>query len=196
MLIYDCEIIKAIPNRDGSVATGYEYCEGWHDHKNMGVSVVGCYDYAEDRYRVFCKDNFIEFFELFASTDLAVGFNNIAFDDLLLLKSEILLEENNTPRYDLLRETWIAVGVGPEWKGPKTHGGYGLDAICEATLGEKKSGHGASAPLQWQRGEIGAVIDYCLMDVRLTKKLFDLVLAGKSIVDPKTGDGIVLRNPI
>jgi hypothetical protein len=57
-LVYDLEIIKAIPERDGSRLDGYDYCEGWHDHANMGVSVIGAFDYVEQRYRVFCWSNF------------------------------------------------------------------------------------------------------------------------------------------
>ena len=68
----------------------------------------------------------------------------------------------------------------------KTHGGFGLDAVCEANDLGGKTGHGALAPVQWQRGEISAVINYCLMDVKLTKELFDLCQKGE-VVNPKGG---------
>jgi hypothetical protein len=37
-LVYDCEIVKAIPN--GQKKKGIEYCEGWGNFEGMGVSVI------------------------------------------------------------------------------------------------------------------------------------------------------------
>ena len=57
VLVYDIEIVNAIPDREGIKKEGVEYCEGWGDHAGMGISVIGAYDALEDRYRVFCEDN-------------------------------------------------------------------------------------------------------------------------------------------
>ena len=51
MLVYDIETTKAVPDRAPNVA-GIEYCGGWEDHANMGISVICAYDYTTDRYRV------------------------------------------------------------------------------------------------------------------------------------------------
>lgn len=195
-LIYDCEIIKAIPpNGNEPLQDGIEYCSGWGDHANMGVSVIGAFDYDTDRYRVFCADNFHEFASLLSRSHLAVGFNNIGFDDKLLLGSGIIAFNDGPPRYDILAETWVAAGLSPTWSRASTHGGYGLNAICKATFGEAKTGDGANAAIAWQRGQIGTVIDYCIQDIRLTKGLFDRALAGTPIRDPKTMREIKLRVP-
>ena len=193
-LIYDCEIVNAIPNRDGSKIDGIVYCEGWRDFANMGVSVTGVYDYVEDRYRVFCKDNITEFTDLIAARDLCVGFNNIPFDNSLLAASKFWPVPPTDKCYDLLRETWAAVGLGSEFN-YKTHGGFGLDAMCEKNFGTKKSGNGAFAPVLWQQGKIGEVIDYCLNDVRLTKQLFDAVRSALPLANPKDGQPLMLRQP-
>jgi hypothetical protein len=51
-----------------------------------------------------------------------------------------------------------------------------LDSCAEATLGQKKSGHGLEA-IQWYRqGKFELLTKYCLDDVRLTR---DLYLYGK-----------------
>ena len=193
-LIYDIEIVRAIPNRDGSRIDGIEYCGGWHDHASMGISVIGAYDYDTDRYRVFCRDNFMEFVALSCQPDrLMVGFNNIAFDDKVIVLN--MPVSTSAPRYDLLVETWAAVGLGPTFD-YKTHGGYGLDALCELNFGTKKTGNGALAPVAWQQGKIGDVIDYCLNDVRLTKQLFERAIAGEAIKTPKGGSALTfLRRP-
>ena len=161
-LIYDIEIKKGILGKGEEALAGYEYCAGWHDHANMGISVIGAYDYAEDRYRVFCEDNMHEFSEAVDKADKIVGFNNVAFDNAVIAACWgplVKLPEGwQAKSYDLLVEIWHAAGLGPTFN-YKTHGGYGLDAVCERNFGLKKTGHGAKATIFWQRGMIGNVID-------------------------------------
>jgi len=187
IIIYDCEIKRGIPARGEEKIPGIEYCRGWGDHEGMGVSVTGVYDYAEDRYRVFCDDNVGEMLVLFAEADLLVGFNSLRFDDKLLEATYDDFRDITTPRYDILVEIWRAAGLKPSWGSPKTHGGFGLGDMCETNFDEPKSGHGAMAPVDWQRGNIGAVIDYCLHDIYMTKMLMDLVISGTPVVSPKGG---------
>ena len=194
ILIYDCEIKRGIPPRGEDPLPGIEYCEGWGDHANMGVSVTGVYEYLSGAYRVFCDDNVDEMMERMASADLLVGFNSVGFDDKLLGATFEDFCDITTPRYDLLVEVWRAAGLKPKWGSPKTHGGFGLDAMCEANFGARKTGHGAMAPVEWQRGNIGSVIDYCLNDVRLTKMMFDRAMELHPLINPKGGK-LLLRHP-
>jgi len=193
-IIYDIEILRSVPNKDGSKVEGIEYCAGWHDHANMGITVIGAYDYTEDRYRVFCKDNFQRFLARATQPDtLLVGFNNIPFDNAVI-GAELRIPLPEVICYDLLRETWVASGLGQKFEYP-SHIGYSLDAICARNFGTTKTGDGSLAPVLWQRGEIGAVIDYCLNDVRLTKQLFDAVRRGQPILSPRDGNPLTLRHP-
>lgn len=147
----------------------------------MGISVIGVYDYIEDRFRVFCKDNFAEFQRLVDARDLVAGFNSIAFDNAVCRANGILVPEEKS--YDLLVQLWTAAGLGPKFIYP-THLGFGLDATASVNLGMQKSGHGALAPVQWQRGEVGAVIDYCLQDVNITRRLIDHA-RNSDLLDPR-----------
>jgi len=183
MIIYDLEIINCIPDHTKPALPGYRYCEGWHDHEHMGISVLCAYDYETDRYRVFCEDNFQEFRDLVKRPRLCVGFNNINFDNKVLRANGVEVPEEFS--YDILREIWRAAGLDPTRFSPKTHGGYGLDAVCKTNFNMTKTGHGAKAPEQWQRGEVGAVIDYCLEDVRLTKCLLDRIISTGFLLSPK-----------
>jgi hypothetical protein len=193
IFVYDIEIIKAIPEKDGTSINGIEYCDGWQDHVNMGVSVIGGYDFAEDRYRVFTKDNWQEFVELIYKTPIVAGFNSIPFDNAVLKACGIIdiWEEKS---YDLLREVWKAVGLEPVFEYP-SHAGYGLDAIAKANGLTGKTGNGALAPIDWQRGSIGTVIDYCLQDVAITTKLIKMVINSNELIDPKTGKRIWVNSP-
>ncbi|RQZ17261.1 hypothetical protein DIE15_12370 [Burkholderia sp. Bp9031] len=195
-LIYDIEIAKAILGRGETRVDGIQYCDGWHDHAGMGISVIGAYDYAESRYRVFCRDNFEEFFALCADRAPLVSFNGIGFDDKVLACESGFTDGffPDVTRYDLLAEIWRAAGLDPTFGG-NSHTGYGLDATCEVNFGIRKSGNGAHAPIAWQQGRIGEVIDYCINDIRLTKRLFDwAVIHGEEIALAKTGESVRLRS--
>ena len=195
-LIYDLEIKRAIPDKRGASIPGIEYCAGWHDHAAMGISTLCAYDCFEERYRVFCDDNKEEFFQL-AKDRLLVGYNSISFDNAVLRACwDFVTPEREDFCYDILQQIWIAAGLAPEFRYP-THIGFGLDDVYRATFNESgKTGHGALAPVMWQRGEIGAVIDYCLQDVKLTLRLFKLILEGGALVNPKVMGGLLrLRMP-
>lgn len=183
IMVYDLEIKKAIQGKSEPKLAGIEYCSGWQDHANMGISCGVVYDYRDDRYRVFMDDNKEEFKLFLDEADILVGFNHISFDNNLLAANGIRPKAED---FDILVEVWKAAGLGPAFR-YLTHAGYGLDAVCAATTGYRKNGHGAIAPVDFQRGKYGSLIDYCINDVRLTKGLLDLIRMGQALTDPKTG---------
>lgn len=194
MLIYDIEIKKAILGKGEKPIEGIEYCTGWNDHEAMGVSTVCCYDYEEDRYRVFCEDNLREFALLVERHDTIVGFNNIGFDNKVLAYV-IPRGENIEPinvkecldqkSYDIFAKIRDAGG-----------GWCSLDGMIKANfLTEGKTGNGAMAPVWYQSGQWGKLVDYCLADVWLTKKLLDIIISGQKIISPKTGMYLKIEKP-
>ena len=197
-IIYDCEIIKCIPPRDGIRNDDFAYCDGWHDHANMGISVIGAYDYLTGQLKSYvdfdlvpelpgCSD-FDEFEHLASLRDHVIGFNSLGFDDKLCTAHDIQVETT----YDLLCEVRVASGQPPNYVKGKTKAGYSLDALAKASLGDQKTGHGELAPELWQRGKYYEVIRYCLNDVWLTKRLFD---QRAGLIDPTDGTTLVLREP-
>jgi len=193
MLIYDIEIRNAIPDRGGVTAPDVQYCEGWGDHKGMGIAVVGCYDYASDRYRIFCEDNLDHLQLLIKQHDMIVGFNNRCFDDRVLAAAGVFIPEGKS--YDILDEIWRSLRLPLQFD-PRVHGGYSLRALCQVNFRTSKTGDGKSAPALWQRGQIGTVVDYCLADVALTKKLLDRIIRTGQLVNPKPApECISIRRP-
>jgi hypothetical protein len=186
MIIFDTEIKKAILAREEEPIEDIEYCDGWTDYEGMGISVVGVYDYVENRYRVFMDDNINELQELIDSRDLVIGANSIGFDNKLCEANGIKISHKN--QYDVMLE--IAKLVYPDSKKPYFKG-CGLDNCVKANFGTQKSGHGAMAPIDWQRGKVGTVIDYCLNDVRLTKKLVDEIIYNAKLKSPLDGETIL-----
>ncbi len=179
ILVYDIEILRAVPHKTEPKEEGIMYCGGWDDKENMGVACIGAYDEYEDRYRVFTPGNFDEFEDL-ATIRTVVGFNSAKFDDVVCLHEGISVETG----WDLLIEQWRAAGLGDEFDAT-THANFNLNATAKANGFGKKTGWGGSAPIDWQRGFYGKVIDYCLQDVRLTWKLVEQVRSKGYVVDPR-----------
>jgi hypothetical protein len=186
VVVYDIEIKKCIPDRGKQNDPSLEYCNGWGDHANMGISVLAAYDTRAGLPRVFCADNLDEFQKLIAGRTVA-GFNNQGFDEKVLLAHGIHV----TSSYDLCCEVRVACGEGRAY-GKGTRGGRTLDAIAAANLGVKKSMSGSLAPVAWQRKKHGEVIDYCLRDVMLTLALLERC---PDLIDPVTGDLLEVKMP-
>jgi hypothetical protein len=191
VLIWDCEIVRAIPERDGSrplKSEGIEYCAGWDDFDHLGISTVGVWDCVSDMPLVFCADNIYKFADMANAYDRIVGFNSVRFDtELIKATGQDAFHFAPKAQYDILRELWIHDGLDPDDFDPKTHVGYSLQACAKANFGIGKSGDGASASIDWQRGQVGRVITYCLRDVMLTHRLFERIMRQEGIVHPKTG---------
>ena len=179
MIVYDVEIKKAIPNKNEEKIPGIEYCNGWNDLTGMGISCICAYDYKTDRYNVFCEDNFGAFQDLLnqESTDILTGFNIQNFDNKLIEAHGIHIPETVLIR-DLLQDLWKQCGRVK---------GLGLDPMCKANGIEGKNGKGALAPVAWQQGKIGEVIDYCLHDVWMTAALIDKAGLNGCLVNPNGG---------
>lgn len=192
MMIFDCEIRKAILGRRESPLQGIEYADGWRDFANMGISVICTYDYLEDRYQAFFEDNFSDLQKLISEREVIVNFNGLGFDNPLCEANNIHVPNEKT--YDILVKVWEGAGLGPKFVYP-THAGYGLDACCATNFGANKTGFGGFAPVWWQRGEYGKLVSYCLDDVRLTKGLLDKIVRDGCIVCPKTGGRLKINGP-
>lgn len=175
IMVYDAEILNAIPEKNVAPVAGIRYCKGWGDHVGMGVSVICAYVLGGSGYRVFLEDNLGEFKALAEDREtLCVGFNNRVFDDTLCrMALNINIHEHRS--WDLLRAVRVARGQDPGY----IAGGPNLDQLCKANFLPGKNGGGAFAPILWQLGKHGQVIDYCLNDVIQLKKLIELVQAGR-----------------
>ncbi len=187
-LLYDCEIIRCIPPSDGQFNPTLEYCAGWRDFGNMGISVIGAATAHGEPEAYLSVEDFMKPLEVAIAQDLpTVGFNSIGFDDCLLRANNLIIKTD----YDLLLEIRMAAFGSYAWQDQPKGYSYSLDSIARAN-GLAKTGKGDLAPVLWQRGEKQAVIDYCLNDVRITRALLELGLAG-NLIDPNTGERLKLK---
>lgn len=212
MIIYDCEILNAIPG-DSDPEPDIKYCEGWSDFKGMGIACIGFYHSVIDKYLIAEKNNVFQYhydgtdfiFETEIKLDQSptgfdffvdqvrtnkekgrqlIGFNSISFDDDLLGENgyDVLTD------IDLLCEVRIASQQPPYYDKRRTRGGYSLNNLAFANNLRTKTMSGAIAPIEWQRGNKEAVRQYCLHDVLITKQLFELDV----IIDPTDSEPLVI----
>jgi hypothetical protein len=178
MIVFDVEIKRAILGRGEIPIPGIEYCEGFRDFKNMGLAVCCTYDTETHLTRVFLEKQLPELQDYLAAGKCG-GFNTRRFDMQLLQAHGVMVD--GLAHYDALEQIWLKCGLNPDKFAPRTHGGWGLDAVMLATFNLQKSGAGALAPVWWQQGQRGKVVDYCCRDVWLEAKLITHMLAGGTI---------------
>lgn len=187
-LIYDCEIIRCIPDRSGYREPGLKYCEGWRDFEGMGISLIGAWLSWDNSIRIYPQSAFDKFQEAVDEAELIAGFNSISFDDKLCQANGIRIKTD----YDLLSEVWAAAGMPRTYTYGKTRAGYKLENLAQANLGRGKSGSGELAPVLWQQGKQWAVANYLTDDVLITKQIFD---RRSRLIDPTNGEALSLREP-
>jgi len=189
-IIYDIEIAHCIPPADDAERQpGIEYCAGWHDYAGMGIALITAYDIWPAEPRVFMGDNLAAFAELIAARDAVIGFNNYRFDDRVLEANGIRLQEGKG--IDLAALIWRAAGV-PQGEHPS---GMGLEAICHANKLPGKRGHGAMAPILYQTGRFGELIDYGLTDTLITLRLYRYLQINGGCRDPRNGEWLNVPVP-
>lgn len=187
-IVFDCEIKNAIPTKDEPLRPRIVYCKGWQDYLGMGIAVISVFDYFAQQYRIFCQDNLSDFAALVDDSELIIGFNNDGFDNKLVAAHGIEIDPGKS--WDLLKKTKEAS------EAEKFAKGYKLDDFAMVNLRVRKKADGALAPILWQQGQIGKVIDYGLTDTWLTKRCIDIVIETGQIIDPRTGRRVELTIPL
>ncbi len=174
MIVFDVEIKKGILGKNETPLEGIEYCGGWRDFENMGVACVCTFDTETHLARAFTEEHLVEC-GLYLMTAPTGGFNTKRFDVPLLAVHGVAIDVAS--HYDALEQIWLKLGLDAD-QFSSLHASWGLDAVMQATFGLAKTGHGAMAPIWWQRGDHGRVIDYCLNDAWLEAKLITHMIGG------------------
>lgn len=139
------------------------------DPSQMDLAVVAIHDSETDEYSCYTESELGNLWPILERADMLIGYNSNHFDipllnkyyagDLLGIKSLDILEE-------------IKKVLGRRLK---------LDKIAQGTLGVGKSGHGLEAVNWWKKGEVEKVKNYCIDDVKITKKIYDFALVNKKL---------------
>ncbi|MCF8038173.1 MAG: DEAD/DEAH box helicase [Desulfohalobiaceae bacterium] len=133
---------------------------GWHRAWKMGVSCVVLYDSIEDDYQTYLEADLDKLIQDLQRLDLVVGFNIKRFD-FQVLRGYREFPFQGLPCLDLLQSVHTRLGYR-----------LSLDNLAGATLGAKKSASGLLALKWWKEGKMDKIIEYCRLDVALTRDLY------------------------
>ncbi|MBI4132118.1 MAG: WYL domain-containing protein [Candidatus Sungbacteria bacterium] len=152
---------------------------GERDLASVGISVVGTWNSAGDRFRVFRESHFAELGALLKNADRVIGFFITKFD-LPVLQPYMDFDLRNLPVLDIFDDVTAKLGHR-----------VSLASLAKATLNAEKGGHGLDAVRWYQEGNWEKLEAYCTQDVRLTRDLYHYGrdrghLLFESFVDGKT----------
>lgn len=206
-VVVDVEIVRTIEQTEG----------GWNATDKLGVGVACLWDHTSRRMRIIGgpggmeptpPGRLLQLRKRLLEADRITGFNIWGFDYPVIwgiskpawltggglvdtgmgtttveeLKARLLPKTD-----DILRRIWQALGLNADKFSPRTHGGWKLDAVADATLGFKKIGHGADAPKWYQAGKVADVANYCADDVAIERDLGDFVERYGYVLHPSKG---------
>lgn len=133
---------------------------GWQNKHLMKVSVAVLYETPADTFHVFREHELSSLIERLRDLDLVVGFNISQFD-YGVLKPYTTFDLAQLPTFDILTEIHRKAGFR-----------VSLGHLAEKTLRKPKTGEGVQAVKWFREEQWGPLIEYCKMDVLLTRDLF------------------------
>lgn len=152
---------KNIVVYDIETKLSFEEVGGRENFENLGISVLGSFDYRTAKFVVYEEGELGRFSERLQENPLLVGFNNRRFDTPILQKY-IRFDLKKLPQLDILEELQKVLGHR-----------VSLESVATATLGAGKSGDGMDALRFFREGRMDELKKYCLDDVRITRDLFE-----------------------
>ncbi len=156
---------------------------GWHRADRMKVSCGVVFDSDQETYTVYLEDHVEQLIDHLRRFDLVVGFNSIKFD-YKVLSGYSQYDFRKLPSLDLLHLVHDQMGFR-----------LSLDHLARHTLNINKSGTGLDALRWWREGQLQKIIDYCRMDVRITRDLYLFARRNGYLIYQRP-DGDRLRIPI
>ena len=154
---------------------------GKNDPTLLDISLVGVWDSETNKYTSYLQEELNLLWPIIEKADVLIGYNSDHFD-IPLLNKYYPGDLTKIKSIDLLKE--IKNSVGRRFK---------LDHIAEGTLGTNKSGHGLQAITWWKQGEIEKIRQYCLDDVKITKKLYDYALKNGKLKYKDGGKAVAIN---
>lgn len=134
---------------------------GSREAVDLDISLLAIHDSETDEYKSFLEEDFLDLWPILESADSLIGYNSDHFD-IPLLNKYYPGDLTQVKSVDIMKS--IQESLGRRIK---------LDDVAKATLGEEKSGHGLQAITWWKNGEIDKIREYCIQDVRVTKRIYD-----------------------
>ena len=133
---------------------------GWHRADRMGISCSVVYHAQKDVFNEYRENQISGLIADLKEFELVIGFNIKRFD-FLVLKGYSDFDFTTLNTLDILEDIHQHLGFR-----------LSLAHLTRETLGTAKTGDGLQALKWWKEGRIREIIDYCRMDVQLTRDLY------------------------
>jgi DEAD/DEAH box helicase domain-containing protein len=133
---------------------------GWHHADRMGISCGVIYDDRQKAFVAYLENQNADLIEHLNRFDVIVGFNIKRFD-YQVLQGYSRFDFTSLNTLDILEEIHNHLGFR-----------LSLAHLAQETLNANKTADGLQALRWWKQGRIRDIIDYCTMDVKLTRDLF------------------------
>jgi DEAD/DEAH box helicase domain-containing protein len=133
---------------------------GWNRADLMKVSCAVLYDGTRDVYLEYLEHQISDLLNDLNQFHTVVGFNIKRFD-YRVLSGYTDFDFSGLNTVDILEDVHQRLGYR-----------LSLDHLSKATLGAEKTADGLMALKWWKEGKIRNIIDYCKVDVQITKNLF------------------------
>ena len=159
---------------------------GWSNIEDMGMSIGVIWDTSDQKFHVYIEHQIQEMVDHFYRATQIVGFNHIGFDYRVVAgvhhsdahqRSQLYTKLAGLNNFDMLFE--LKKLLGHRLK---------LESIARPTLGTGKSADGMQALKWYKEGKLDKIIDYCKVDVEVTRDIHQFALEhGKLLYDSKLG---------
>ena len=134
------------------------------DVTRLDLAVVAIHDSENGAFSSYTQEELPKLWPIIEKADTLIGFNSDSFD-IPLLNKYYPGDLTQIRSIDLLVEVQKALGRRVR-----------LQSLAEATLKAGKSGDGLQSVRWWQEGLYDKVREYCIMDVKITRELYDYAL--------------------
>jgi DEAD/DEAH box helicase domain-containing protein len=143
---------------------------GWHNIREMRMSVGVTYSTSRGSYKIYSEKEVNALIDELRRADLVVGFNNLRFD------YEVLAGHN--PFFD--SEQLLTLDMLVELQKTLQHK-LSLDTIAQATFNIGKTSDGLRAIDWFRQGKLLEIAEYCCYDVKITRMVHEYGMARKQV---------------
>jgi DEAD/DEAH box helicase domain-containing protein len=155
-------LLKNIVYFDLETQKSAEEVGGWHNIRDMRMSIGVTYSTQRGEYRIYHEREVNALIEELRRADLVVGFNNQRFDYAVLQGHNDFFDPEQVPTMDMLVDLQN-----------KLQHRLSLDAIANATFGVEKTSEGLQAIRWFREGKLMDIAEYCCFDVKITKMVHE-----------------------
>ena len=143
------------------------------DPADLTLAIVCIHDSETGTYSSYLEHELPQLWTILERADMLVGWNSDHFD-IPLLNKYYPGDLTKIKSLDIMKEVQTVLGRRLK-----------LDAVAEGTMKMNKTGgKGGQSVIWWREGRVDDVRKYCLMDVELTRKIYDYALE-KSLIKYK-----------